>query len=264
MVTAYEVNHSFATGDLKYTDASGNPQNLTSGWYVQKGNVLTASTAADNDWHQLVVNGNVTGESKKGDGTHATTFTYTVNGTINSMSISTGVQVIIGGHNYGVRQNGDKILFTAPVDGAKYALKQNITNGAASGILGTADGLTNAGANYAYTVDTTDANSGVIELVQVAQVDRTGVDGAYYDSDANGSIEAGVDANLTDNGYVAVGTTLYIKAKSNTLNDVIKVVNNGTAVQVSNSVASDGVNPATATYRVSSTDYALVISVGAP
>ena len=268
MVTAYQVNHSFGTGNLKYTDNIGALQNLTSGDYVQKGNVLTAYTAAaDSDYHQLVVNGNVTGESKKGDGINKTSFTYTVNGTINSMSISTGVQVIIGGHNYGVRQNGDKILFTAPVDGASYALEGNIGNGGiASTVMGSADGLTSAGVNYAYTVDTTDANAGVIELVQVAKVAQIGI-ALWYDTNGNGTVDKATDTmNANASNYVAVGSAVYAESHgTHTATYLIKVgPTGGTVAPVSGGTPADGTNPATARYQIKSTDADITFVFQAP
>ena len=261
-VSAYTVTHSLTT-NLTY-DKAGSPTTVNSGHYVQKDLVLTASIAADSDYHQLVVNGEKVGESKKGNGTDKTAFTYTVTGKVDSMSISTGYMVKLNGQDLGVYAVNAEVGFTGPIAGATYALGKNVdANGKATAVLTvastpTAGQLVNAGTTFVYMVQAADANAGVIDLVQVAEVDALTDVGATYKV---GNVDTAINAGE----YFKVGTEITVtETDTDTTAEKIQIaVNGGTAADFGTpgTDTNDAAGKATGKHTIKGTDITLAFTL---
>lgn len=242
-------------------DNNGTPVTISTGGYVAPNTVVTV-TGADTsaNYRQFSVNGAKIGSPVKGDGSTASTMTWTVTAAT-TFAETVGYMVKVDGRELGVYANSTPVTFTGYASGSKFAKMGAVVASTDDKLFSAAVTTTESVNGFTYTAVTGDASNGVIELVQVVEVTfTTPVTAPTF------ALAAGGNATLTTtNKYVKVGTTLTVTG-TNVNTQVIKAeVNGGAAAPVAGGVAGDGgTTLASATWTTKNTESTVAFTQAAP
>ena len=243
LVTAYKVSYANSVTATVKAGAT-----ITNNHFVPANtDVVVTGNDTSKNYRQFTVDGKVVGTAQQGNGSDKNTMDYKVIANV-TFGETTGVKVVVGGKDMGVFNNSDTVTFTGFASGSVFAAKKN-ASGSSDDKLFTAKETVNETVNgFTYTVDVSgDAKDGVIELVQVVEVELDAVDAKY-------ALKAG-DQTVSTGNFVAVGTTLKLESTANSDKDIQVAVNGGSAVTVADSQKGDGASSkSTASYTVGASE----------
>ena len=229
---------------------------VNNGEFVSTGTkvVVTGSDTSTN-YRQFTVNGTKVGSPVKGVSSVKSEMTHPVTANTTFAEV-TGFMVKIGDVEKGVYANGETVDFDGFQVGAKFAaMKNEVADSAGQLFSANVTTVTEDSRGFHYQVATGDADDGIIELVQVAEVTFSGpVASVTLEGDSQVSLDS-------TNKWVAVGTELTITGTTASGQHIQAAVNNGSAANVEGGVAGDGSSTnASAKWTVKNTEFKVVLT----
>ena len=232
---------------------------VNNGEFVATGTkVVVTGTDTSTNYRQFTVNGTKVGSPVQGESGVKSKMTHPVTANTTFAEV-TGVMVKVDGMELGVYADSASVTFTGYDSGSLFASAKNAVASSDNKLFAAVESVSESVNGFTYTVDVSgDADNGVIELVQVAEISYSSGDFASSNPVhfllSGGSTKVDVTSS---NKYVAVGTLLVVTANDaqDGENIQFELNDSGSAADVPNGTegATTGSVVATATYEVPKT-----------